>query len=82
MLHDQNISEIFKFQEYFEKMYSCSVALIRIFIIKIFLMAGKQKDIFLKYHWNLNISEILQVKNIQELLSKYHFHRFMTSIEI
>ena len=40
--------------------------------------------IFLKYHWNLNISEILQgllqVNNILEFLLKYHFCMFMTSI--
>ena len=46
-------------------------------------MTWKHEYIFLKYHWNLNISEILQgllqVNNIQELLLKYHFHMFMTS---
>ena len=46
-------------------------------------MTWKHEYIFLKYHWNLNISEILQgllqVNNIQELLLKYHFHMFMMS---
>ena len=41
-------------------------------------MACKHEYIFLKYHWNLNISEILQwvlnMNNILELLLKYHFH--------
>ena len=40
--------------------------------------------IFLKYHWNLNISEILQgllqINNILEFLLKHHFCMFMTSI--
>ena len=46
-------------------------------------MAWKHEYIFLRYHWNLNISELLQgvlhVNNILELLLKYHFHTFMTS---
>ena len=41
---------------------------------------------FLKYHWNLNISEILKgvlhMNNVLELLLKYHFHPLMTSLEI
>ena len=49
-------------------------------------MTWKREYIFLKYHWNLNISEILQgvlhVNDILELLLKYHFHMFMASIEI
>ena len=49
-------------------------------------MAWKHEYIFLKYHRNLNISEILQevlhVNNILELLLKYHFHMFMMSNEI
>ena len=49
-------------------------------------MAWKHEYIFLKYHWNLNIAEVLQrvlhVNNILELLLKYYFHTFMTSIEI
>ena len=63
--------------------------LIRIFVIKIFItinliMAWKHEYIFLKYNWNLNISEILQgkilhVNNILELLLKYHFPMFMMS---
>ena len=49
------------------------------------LQHEKHEYIFLKYHWNLNISEILQgvldVNNILELLLKY-FDTFMMSTEI
>ena len=49
-------------------------------------MAWKHENIFLKYDWNLNISETLQgvlhMNNILELLLKYHFHKFMMSTEI
>ena len=47
---------------------------------------GLETQVFLKYHWNLNISEILQgvshMNNILELLLKYHFYIFITSIKI
>ena len=50
------------------------------------MMTWKHNNIFLKYYWKLNISEILQgvlhMYNIVELLLKYHFDKFMTSIEI
>ena len=50
----------------------------------IFIKAWKHEYIFLKYNRNLNISEILHgvlhVNNILELLLKYHFHTFVTSL--
>ena len=46
-------------------------------------MDWKHEHIFLKYHWNLNISEklqwVLHVNNVLELLLKYYVHTFMTS---
>ena len=48
-------------------------------------MTWKHEYMVLKYCWNLNISEILQgvlhVNNILELLLKYHFDTFMTSLK-